>query len=149
MKSQRQLQIGENIKRIMSEIFLQEDFSVMMNNVITILEADVSPDAKNVKIFVDILGDSSKHQQIFDKICAFTPHFRYELAKKINLRIIPEIVFIHDKTFQNASAIEALISQEAQYFNDPNNFQNNNKTAIKKIKNNSGDFKKKSGRKKS
>ena len=52
MKSQRQLQIGENIKRIMSEIFLQEDFSVMMNNVITILEADVSPDAKNVKIFV-------------------------------------------------------------------------------------------------
>ena len=54
MKSQRQLQIGENIKRIMSEIFLQEDFSVIMNNVITILEADVSPDAKNVKIFFDI-----------------------------------------------------------------------------------------------
>ena len=69
MKSQRQLQIGENIKRIMSEIFLQEDFSVIMSNVITIIEADVSPDAKNVKIFVDILGDSSKHQQIFNKIC--------------------------------------------------------------------------------
>ena len=94
MKSQRQLQIGENIKRIMSEIFLEEDFSVMMNNVITVLEADVSPDAKNVKIFVDIFGDSSKHQQIFDKICGLTPHFRYELAKKINLRITPEIVFI-------------------------------------------------------
>ena len=56
MKSQRQLQIGENIKRIMSEIFLQKDFSVIMSNVITILEADVSPDAKNVKIFVDFLG---------------------------------------------------------------------------------------------
>ena len=54
MKSQRQLQIGENIKRIMSEIFLQEDFSVIMSNVITIIEADVSPDAKNVKIFVNI-----------------------------------------------------------------------------------------------
>jgi ribosome-binding factor A len=132
MKSQRQLQIGENIKRIMSEIFLQKDFSVIMGNVITILEADVSPDAKNVKIFVDFLGDSSKHQQIFDKICAFTPHFRYELAKKINLRIIPEIVFIHDKTFKNASAIEALISKEAQYFLDPKNSKKNNNIVEKK-----------------
>ena len=34
------------------------------------------------------------NKQIFDKICAFAPHFRYELAKKINLRIIPEITFI-------------------------------------------------------
>ena len=152
MKSQRQLQIGENIKRIMSEIFLQEDFSVIMNNIITIIEADVSPDAKNVKIFFDILGDSSKHQQIFDKICAFAPHFRYELAKKIDLRMIPEIVFIHDKTFQNASTIEALISQEAQYFLDPENSQKNIKNIAKKSyksKDNSGDFKKKSGRKKS
>jgi len=133
MKSQRQLQIGENIKRIMSEIFLEEDFSVMMNNVITVLEADVSPDAKNVKIFVDIFGDSSKHQQIFDKICGLTPHFRYELAKKINLRITPEIVFIHDKTIQNASAIEALIYDEAQHFSDPKDFQNEKKNAVKKL----------------
>jgi ribosome-binding factor A len=152
MKSQRQLQIGENIKRIMSEIFLQEDFSVIMNNVITIIEADVSPDAKNVKIFVDILGDSTKHKQIFDKICAFAPHFRYELAKKINLRIIPEITFIHDQTFQNASAIEALISQEAQYFLDPKNSQQNIKINAKKSrksKDNFSDSKKNSGRKKS
>jgi len=152
MKSQRQLQIGENIKRIMSEIFLQEDFSVIMNNVITILEADVSPDAKNVKIFFDILGDSSKHKQIIDKISAFTPHFRYELAKKINLRIIPEITFIHDKTFQNATAIEAIISKEAQYFLDPKNSQKNIKNEGKKSrksKDNSGELKKKSVRKKS
>ena len=150
MKSQRQLQIGENIKRIMSEIFLQEDFSVMMNNIITIIEADVSPDAKNVKIFVDLLGDSSKHQQIFDKICAFAPHFRYELAKKIDLRMIPEIVFIHDKTFQNASAIEALITEEARYFADPKNTQKNNKIGGKKSSKstfNSDDSKKKSRKK--
>ena len=97
-------------------------------------------------------GDSTKHKQIFDKICAFAPHFRYELAKKINLRIIPEITFIHDQTFQNASAIEALISQEAQYFLDPKNSQQNIKINAKnsrKSKDNFSDSKKKSGRKKS
>ncbi|MBM3589979.1 MAG: 30S ribosome-binding factor RbfA [Alphaproteobacteria bacterium] len=111
MKSQRQLQIGENIKRIMSEIFLRDDYSVIKNNVITILEADVSPDAKNVKIFIDIFGDSTKHEQIFDKIVDNIPHFRYELAKKIDLRFTPEILFVHDKTYQKANLIESILNQ--------------------------------------
>ena len=97
-------------------------------------------------------ADYKKHQQIFNKICAFAPHFRYELAKKINLRILPEITFIHDKTFQNATAIEAIISKEAQYFLDPKNSQKNIKNEGKKSrksKDNSGELKKKSVRKKS
>lgn len=114
MKSQRQLQIAENIKRIMSEIFLREDYSVIMNNVITVLMADVSPDAKNVKIFIDICGDSSKHSQILEKINANTPNFRYLLAQKIDLRFIPEIVFLQDKNVNNSMVIESIIDQEKQ-----------------------------------
>ncbi|MFM7557176.1 MAG: 30S ribosome-binding factor RbfA, partial [Alphaproteobacteria bacterium] len=114
MKSQRQLQIAENIKRTMSEIFLREDYSVIMNNVITVLQADVSPDAKNVKIFIDICGDSSKHSQILEKINENTPNFRYLLAQKIDLRFIPEITFLQDKNINNSLIIESLINQEKQ-----------------------------------
>lgn len=114
MKSQRQLQIAENIKRLMSEIFLREDYSVIMNNVITVLQADVSPDAKNVKIFIDICGDSSKHSQILERINEKTPNFRYLLAQKIDLRFIPEIVFIQDKNIDNSMIIESIINQEKQ-----------------------------------
>jgi len=112
MKSQRQLQIGENIKRIMSEIFLRDDFSVMMNNVITVLEADVSPDAKNVKIYIDIFGDTTKQDKIFEKITEKTLYFRHELAKKIDLSFIPEIVFIHDKTFEKANLIDEILNNQ-------------------------------------
>ncbi len=114
MKSQRQLQIAENIKRIMSEIFLREDYSVIMNNVITVLMADVSPDAKNVKIFIDICGDSSKHSQILEKINSNTHNFRYLLAQKIDLRFVPEIVFLQDKNINNSLVIESIINQEKQ-----------------------------------
>ena len=64
--------------------------------------------------------------------------------------MIPEIVFIHDKTFQNASAIEALITQEAQYFADPKYTQKNIKIGGKKYNKptfNSDDSKKKSRKK--
>ena len=52
MKSQRQLQIGENIKRILSEIFLRDDVAMYPGSIITVLEADVSPDAKNIRVYI-------------------------------------------------------------------------------------------------
>jgi len=51
IKSQRQLQIGENIKRNMADIFIREGLSNISGSLISIVQADVSPDIKNVKIF--------------------------------------------------------------------------------------------------
>lgn len=116
MKSQRQLQIGENIKRNMSEIFLREDILTIPGSYITILEADVSPDAKNVKIFIDIFGNETSHKKIVDKLNEMVPFFRHQLAKRVMLRVIPEIIFILDKTEEKASNIEALIDKEAEKF---------------------------------
>jgi ribosome-binding factor A len=54
MKSQRQLQIGETIKRVISDIFLRDDIFFNKHGThITVSQADASPDAKNVKIFVN------------------------------------------------------------------------------------------------
>lgn len=117
MKSQRQLQIGENIKRNMSEIFLRNDILTVPGSYITILEADVSPDAKNVKIYIDIFGNDQIHGKIVDKLNEMAPHFRYELAKRIVLRVVPEISFILDKTQDKALGLEALIASESIKYN--------------------------------
>jgi ribosome-binding factor A len=117
MKSQRQLQIGENIKRLISEIFLREDILTVPGSYITVLEADVSPDAKNAKIFIDIFGNEKLHEKIVEKLNEAAPHFRYQLAKRITLRVVPEITFVLDKTQAKAMSLEALIEGEAARYN--------------------------------
>jgi ribosome-binding factor A len=119
MKSQRQLQIGENIKRLMSEIFLREDILTVPGSYITILEADVSPDAKNVKIYIDIFGNDSIHEKITKKLNESAPYFRFKLAKKVTLRSVPEIVFVLDKTQNRALNLEALIAAEGAKLQAP------------------------------
>ncbi len=133
-KSQRQLQIGENIKRIISEIFLREDILKLNNKYITISKVDVSPDAKNAKIYIDIFfynnhisnqeGDhaNSNNDSLTDKnnsrnmiinlLNSQSGHFRYQLAKKITLRNIPNISFILDKSQDNINLIGTIIDQE-------------------------------------
>jgi len=119
MKSQRQLQIGESIKRQMSEIFLREDILTVPGSYITILEADVSPDAKNVKFFIDIFGNEEKHQKIVEKLNENAPHFRFLLAKRITLRTVPEISFVLDKTQSKAMNLENLMAAESLKYQEP------------------------------
>jgi ribosome-binding factor A len=114
MKSQRQLQIGENIKRNMSEIFMRGDILTAPGSLVTVLEADVSPDAKNVKIYIDIFGNENMHKKIVDKLNEAAPHFRYQLAKRITSRAVPELKFILDKTQDKAMKLEDLIASEAK-----------------------------------
>lgn len=113
MKSQRQLQVGEQIKRIIADIFLREGLTTIMGNYITILEADASPDIKNVRIYIDIFGDTKNKDQILDRLNKAAPHFRYELGKRLTSRNTPEIYFVLDRTEENALRLESLIDQES------------------------------------
>ncbi len=114
-KSQRQLQIGEQIKRILAEIFLQESILTTKNSYITILQADVSPDAKNAKIFIDIF-ESMDNKKIIQDLKQISPYLRSKLANKINLRHTPELTFIIDETAKKGSKIDDLLNEEAKKF---------------------------------
>lgn len=119
MKSQRQLQVGEQIKRIIAEIFSREGLSVISGVHLTILEADVSPDIKNVRIYLDMFGNDKNHDAILDKLNSGAAHFRHELGKKMTSRNTPEIRFVLDKTGAFANHIEALIDMEAKAMAEP------------------------------
>ena len=117
MKSQRQLQVGQLIKKYISEIFLRDDLLSTSKAFITVAEADVSPDIKMAKIFLNIFG-TTKTKEIIDKLNAASGYFRHKLSSKITSRNVPELTFILDDTANKAGKIEALISSEAKNINN-------------------------------
>lgn len=138
MKSQRQLQVGESIKRNMSEIFLRDDILSIPGSYITILEADVSPDIKNVKFYIDIFGNDKMHEKIIEKLNEAAPHFRHLLAKRMTTRVVPEITFILDRTASNVSSIESLLDSEAKKYQkiEAKETKSKKTTAVKRKKKN-------------
>lgn len=114
VKSQRQLQVGEQVKRIIADIFLRENLLVIGGTCVTILEADVSPDIKNARIYLDMFGNDGNHKKILDKLNLNSGHFRHQLGAQMSSRNTPELKFILDKTQDSANKIEALIYKEAK-----------------------------------
>lgn len=118
MKSKRQLQIGETIKRAISDVFMQDDYLKVPGSYITILEADVSPDAKNARIFIDIYGNEKLHGHMMKSLTKLVPQIRHQIAKRVVLRVIPNLIFTLDKTAQKAIDLESLIDAESEKFSD-------------------------------
>jgi len=110
--SQRQLRVGELIKQSLSQIFLRDEakLPVFETKNITVTEVRMSPDLKNARAYVIPLGgkDSEETVHILSK---FSHLIRKALSKKIEMKFLPRVSFVSDKSFDYAEKIEKLIQK--------------------------------------
>jgi len=110
--SQRQLRVGELIKQSLGQIFLRDEakLAVLETKNITVTEVRMSPDLKNARAYVIPLGgkDSEETVHILTK---FSHLIRKALSKKIEMKFLPRVSFVSDKSFDYAEKIEKLIQK--------------------------------------
>ena len=110
--SQRQLRVGELIKQSLGQIFLRDEakLPVLETKNITVTEVRMSPDLKNARAYVIPLGgkDSEETVHILTK---FSYLIRKTLSKKIDMKFLPRVSFVSDKSFDYAEKIEKLIQK--------------------------------------
>lgn len=108
--SQRCLRVGEEIRRNLALIFQEESFwhPTLMDSTITIIEVRVSPDLGHAKVFFLRMGTADIED--IARVLKEERHAIYKLlAKKIRLRIMPELHFIPDVSFEQVQNIESLL----------------------------------------
>jgi ribosome-binding factor A len=75
---------------------------------VTVTEVTVSPDLRNATVFVVPLGGGDS-ASLLAGLKRVRPYLRHEVAKMVQLRMVPDFSFASDITFDNASRIEALL----------------------------------------
>ena len=110
--SQRQLRVGELIKQSLGQIFLRDEAKVpiLETKNITVTEVRMSPDLKNARAYVIPLGGKDTEKTI-NILTEFSHLVRKALSKKINMKFLPKVSFVQDKSFDYAEKIERLIKK--------------------------------------
>ena len=110
--SQRQLRVGELIKQSLGQIFLREEAKVpsLTTKNITVTEVRMSPDLKNARAYVIPLGGKDTENTV-NVLTKFSHLIRKALSKKIDIKFLPKVSFIGDKSFDYADKIEKLIQK--------------------------------------
>lgn len=108
--SQRQLRVGQEIRRIISsEIERGEVRNLQgIDTMVTITDVRVSPDLKYCNVYIMTLN-GEKLKEVFEALTLAAGHFRKSIGRNTNLRYVPEIVFREDDTFAEVDKIEKLM----------------------------------------
>ena len=110
--SQRQLRVGELVKQSLGQIFLKDEAKVpiLETKNITVTEVRMSPDLKNARAYVIPLGGKDTENAV-NILTEFSHLIRKALSKKIDMKFLPKVSFVGDKSFDYAEKIEKLIQK--------------------------------------
>ena len=110
--SQRQLRVGELVKQSLGEIFIKNEtkISKLNSKFITVTEVRMTPDLKTARVYVIPLG-GFEMKEIVVTLTDNAHLVRKALSKKLNLKFLPKLVFIEDRSFEYAEKIEKLIAE--------------------------------------
>lgn len=109
--TQRQLRVGGEIRRVLSQVLMRGDFPVSFNTPITVSQVKISPDFSVAWAFIMPLS-GHKIEESLEFLNKNSWWFRKAVAKEVNLRITPELRFALDDSFEEALKIETLLASE-------------------------------------
>jgi len=106
----KQERVSELIKEEVSRI-IREKVSDPRIGFLSVTGVDLSPDLKNAKIFISVLGGKQEKDKTFEGLKSATPFIRGQLGQALELRFVPEIHFVHDKSIERGSRVLAIMSK--------------------------------------
>ena len=111
---QRQLRVGELIRRTLSEVLLRGDIhDPDLNRMsITVGEVRVTTDLRVATIYVLPLGGEGK-DEVIKLLARNKGELRRIIGKKVALKFAPELRFQLDETFDRMDETRRLFAQDA------------------------------------
>ncbi len=85
------------------------DFTQHMKDYCTFIRCELSADGSFAKIFVSIWGDEKEQERIMKDIKRHAYGMRSSIAKHIRMRVIPQLAFVQDRSFEKGAEVEKLI----------------------------------------
>lgn len=102
--------IDEELKKEISSIINYELQDPNITGIISVTRAKITPDLKYAKVYVSILN-SKNVKSTFSALKKSAGFIRTEIAKRINLRITPEIIFVLDDSMEYGAKIDQILKE--------------------------------------
>ncbi len=107
--SLRNERVRKELMRDISDIIRKEVRG--LEGVVSIVDVEVSHDNSYAKVFYSVLGSPEQVEKDREIIEKNTGKVRYEVGKRIRLRVTPEIKFVYSDGLEKGSKVLDLIDK--------------------------------------
>lgn len=102
--------LAEEFKKEISNI-IQNEIKDPRVGFVSIINVQVSGDMRHAKVFVSILGNDHDINDTMAALKSATGFIRREVARRIQLRYTPEIVFVYDDSIVHGAKISKMLHE--------------------------------------
>ena len=108
--SNRQLKVGQQIRFLVSNFFIKEDFIFenFDSKNLTIVDVVLSPDLKNAKVFV-ITNSVDINKRFIDELNNKSNLIQKKIALNLSSKFTPKLKFFFDNSFEYSAKINNII----------------------------------------
>lgn len=103
--------INAEVQRVLSNLIIRELKDPRINPMTSIVSVEVAPDLKTAKIYISVLGDEASKESTLHGLRSAASFLRGQLAKELNLRNTPELIFVLDNSIEYGVNITKLIDE--------------------------------------
>ena len=75
----------------------------------TVTSVETTGDLRLARIFVSVLGDDATARETMRALDEAKPYIRHEIGSRVDLRFVPEIEFVSDRSAARAARISSLL----------------------------------------
>lgn len=101
--------INEEIRHELSSILRTGLKDPRVSSLASVLRVETTPDLKHCKIFISVLGDEETRNNTEEGLKSSSGYIKGELARRVNLRVTPELHFVMDQSIEYGINMSKLI----------------------------------------
>ena len=115
-KGYRQGRLGEEIRKIISELLLKELKDQRLSAMISVTAVEVTSDGSYATIYLSVLGLSSaediekQQQDVIEGMNHAKGLIRKEIGRQVKLRHVPDLIFKIDRSMEYGRHIDKIIN---------------------------------------
>ena len=102
--------INEEVHRALAKIIRDDIKDPRIHMLTSVVHVEVAPDLKTAKAYISVLGNEKEQSDTIEGLKSAEGFIRSALARTVNLRNTPQIVFILDQSIEYGVKMSKMIN---------------------------------------
>ncbi len=107
----RNERVRKELMREISDILRRDIQDARISGVVSIIDVQVSHDNSYAKVYYSVFGSEEQKEKTIEAIDQNKSKIRYEVGKRIRLRVTPDLRFICDDSIERGAKVTEIIEK--------------------------------------
>jgi ribosome-binding factor A len=107
----RPVRVAEEFRQELSALLARGLKDPRITGFVTVTGAKMSPDLKEVTVYVSVHGDDGTRERTLEGLRAAATYLQREVARNLKLRHTPHLRFVYDESVERGDRIERLLRE--------------------------------------